>query len=130
MNILRPLLAIIIAAHGIGHILFLIPLLGIADWGQATHSWLLSDITAARLVGTVIWVAVVIAFGAAVLGLMTQQSWWRTVAVAAAVVSTIGLLLFWAAPVTGSVWAALIVNVVIVIALALLRVPSVDALGS
>ncbi len=127
---LRPLLAIILAAHGIGHILFLVPLLGIADWGQSTRSWLLSDMTLARLTGALIWIAALIAFGAAVFGLMSQQPWWRTAAVIAAIISTVGLLLFWAAPITGSVWAALIVNVVIVIALALLRVPSVDALGS
>jgi hypothetical protein len=31
---LRTVLAVAFAAHGIGHILFLVPLLGIADWGQ------------------------------------------------------------------------------------------------
>jgi len=42
---LRTALTLIIAAHGIGHILFLVPLLGIADWGQSARSWLLTGQT-------------------------------------------------------------------------------------
>ena len=61
---LRIVLALVIAAHGIGHILFLVPLLGIADWGQSTRSWLLVDHTAARFVGSLLWIAVIVAFGA------------------------------------------------------------------
>jgi hypothetical protein len=36
---LRAILALVIAAHGIGHILFLVPLLGIADWGLSTITY-------------------------------------------------------------------------------------------
>lgn len=127
---LRAGLALVLAAHGIGHILFLIPVLGLADWGQATRSWLFSDATLTRILGGLIWLAVLVAFSAAVLGITSQQSWWRTAAVIAAVISSIGLILFWAAPVTGPVWAALTVNILIVVALQLLQFPSAEAMGA
>ncbi len=96
---LRSVLALLIAAHGVGHILFLVPLLGLANWGQASRSWLLTAETPARLIGSLLWITVIIAFGAAVFGLLGQQGWWRTAAIAAAVISSAGLILFWATPV-------------------------------
>ena len=92
---LRSVLALLIAAHGVGHILFLVPLLGLANWGQASRSWLLTAETPARLIGSLLWITVIIAFGAAVFGLLGQQGWWRTAAIAAAVISSAGLILFW-----------------------------------
>jgi hypothetical protein len=49
----RTVFAMVIAAHGIVHIVFLIPLLGIADWRQATCSWLFTGETGTRL--TLFW---------------------------------------------------------------------------
>ena len=37
----RVIVALLVGAHGVGHILFLLPLWGMADWGQSARSWLL-----------------------------------------------------------------------------------------
>jgi hypothetical protein len=127
---LRNVLALIVAAHGIGNILFLVPLLGIADWGQSTRSWLLTGEGGARLVGSALWVAAIVVFGAAVVGLLGQQTWWRTAAMIAAVVSTIGLILFWATPATSSAVAALVFNLLVLGSLLIVHFPSVEAVGA
>ena len=77
---LRMILALAIAAQGIGHSLFLVPLLGMADWGQSTRSWLFTDQGTARFIGGVLWLTVIIAFGLSTYGLLSQQPWWRTTA--------------------------------------------------
>jgi len=127
---LRAVLALVIGAHGIGHILFLVPLLGIADWGQSTRSWLLTGESSARLIGSILWVVATIGFCVAVFGLWSQLSWWRNVAIVAAIVSTIGLVLFWANPVSSSAVFALAFNVIVLGALLLAHWPSIEAVGA
>jgi hypothetical protein len=127
---LRTILALVIGAHGIGHILFLVPLLGIAEWGQSARSWLLTGDSSARLIGTLLWVVVLLAFGAAVVGLFGQQNWWRTAAIVGAVVSTIGLVIFWQTPVSAPMISALIFNALVLAALLIFQWPSVEAVGA
>lgn len=127
---LRTVLAAVIAAHGIGHILFLVAPLGIADWGQFTRSWLLTGETPARLVGIMIWIAVLVGFAAAAYGLWNQESWWRGAAVAASVISTAGLALFWTNPATSPALSALVFNVLLLGALLIARWPGVEAVGA
>ena len=127
---LRTVLAVVIGAHGIGHILFLVPLLGIADWGQSTRSWLLSGETGSRLIGSVLWIAAIIAFGVVVVGLVGQHGWWRTAAIIAALISIVGLILFWPTPVTAPVLSALVFNLLLLAALLIVRWPSVEAIGA
>ena len=127
---LRVVVLLVIAAHGIGHILFLVPLLGIADWGQSTTSWLFTGSGIARGVGSVLWIAALIGFGAAVVGLWSQQDWWRSAAILAAVVSIIGLIVFWANPASSSALAALVVDLVLLGALLVVHWPPVEALGA
>lgn len=127
---LRIILALTIAAHGIGHILFLMPLLELADWGQSTRSWLLTDQTTARLIGSFLWITVMIVFGSSVYGLLTQQLWWRTTAAVAATISIIGLLLFWMNPVSSPAVAALVFNLIILGSLFIVHWPTVEAVGA
>lgn len=127
---LRTILALIIAAHGIGHVLFLIPLLGIADWGQSSHSWLLTEESGARLIGGLLWVAAIVAFGAVVFGLLGQQSWWRNAAIIAAVISIVGLVIFWTTPLTAPAVSALVFNLLVLGALLLVHWPSIEAVGA
>lgn len=127
---LRTVLAAVIAAHGIGHILFLVPLLGAADWGQSTRSWLLTGETPVRLVGIMIWIAVLVGFAAAAYGLWNQETWWRGAAVAASVISIAGLALFWASPATSPAVSALVFNVLLLGALLIAHWPSVEAVGA
>ncbi len=112
---LRTVLALVIAAHGIGHILFLIPLLGIADWGQSTRSWLF---------------AVMFAFGSVVFGLLGQYGWWRSAAIIAAVISIVGLILFWSTPMTAPAISALEFNLLVLAALLIAHWPSIETIGA
>lgn len=127
---LRTVLVLVIGAHGIGHILFLMPLLGIADWGQTPRSWLLTGETAARLIGSLLWVVVIIGFVVAVAGLMGQHPWWRTAALVAAAISTVGLILFWGNPVTSPTAAAFAFNLLVIGALLIVHWPSKEAVGA
>jgi hypothetical protein len=129
----RTLLAIVTGAHGIGHIVFLVPLLGVADWGESTRSWLLSaaggDVLA-RIVGSVLFLAATAGFIAVAVGMFGQQAWWRGLAIGSAVVSLAGLVLFWANPVPSSAFFALAFNVAVLVALVLLNWPSPSLAGS
>jgi hypothetical protein len=127
---IRIILSIILGGHGIGHILFLVPLLGIADWGQSTRSWLLTNEGVARLVGSLLWLIAIVGFCTAVYGLWNQLGWWRNATILAAVLSTIGLVIFWSNPVTSPVISALVINVVVLGTLLLFHYPSVKTVGA
>lgn len=116
-NLARLFLACVVAAHGLGHVLFLVPLLGAANWGQTARSWLLGEGWLARGVGSFIWLAVIVGFTAVAIGIFRLSDWWRIVAIGAAAVSTVGLLLFWANPVNSPVVSALVFNLLVLAAL-------------
>jgi hypothetical protein len=75
------------------------------DWlkNWSSRSWLLSDLlgdTASRIICAGLFLAAFIGFiGAALglLGVLVPHQWWRTLAVAAAVISLVALALFWKA---------------------------------
>jgi hypothetical protein len=127
---LKFVLTLAIVAHGIGHILFLVPLLGIADWGQSSRSWLLGSDTPARLVGSVLWVLAVVGFVSAGIGMIGQQDWWRLVAVIASAVSLVGLLLFWGNPVSSSVLFAGAFDIVVPFTVLVMHWPSRELIGA
>ena len=122
---LRIVLAIVVGAHGIGHILFFVPLLGVADWGQATQSWLLADGWLAKGLGGLIWLAATLGFAAAAFGIFQEMAWWRTVAIVSAAVSALGLILFWANPVSSPTFSALVFNLLVLGSLLLFHWPPV-----
>lgn len=124
-NLLRLGIAIVVGAHGVGHVLFLVPLLGIADWGQPIQSWLLGGGWLAKGVGSLIWLAAVVGFTAVAIGFFNMADWWRTVAIVAAAVSTLGLILFWATPVSSPILSALVFNLVVLGALLVFHWPPV-----
>lgn len=128
-ELVRAILAIVVGAHGIGHVLFLLPVLGVVDWGQSTRSWLLSDEGLMKVVGAVIWAAATLGFIAAAIGIFGQQSWWRAVAVVASVISLAGLALFWKNPPTQPVIAAAIFDVIVLAALLVFRWPPSSLVG-
>ncbi|MAT99716.1 MAG: hypothetical protein CL608_21460 [Anaerolineaceae bacterium] len=124
-NWMRLIVAVVVGAHGVGHILFLVPLLGIADWGQTTRSWLLGDGWLAKGMGSLIWLAALVGFTAVAIGLYRLTDWWRTVALVAAAVSTVGLLLFWTNPASPPVISALLFNLLLFAALLIFNWPPV-----
>ena len=71
----RIVLSLLIGAHGIGHILFLVPLLGIADWGQSNRSWLLTNESVARFAGSLLWIVAIAGFCAAISNDTERREW-------------------------------------------------------
>ena len=128
----RTILALIVMAHGIGHVLYLIPSLGIAQLGQSTESWLLTPVLGdrlTRLIGSVIWLAVVAGFAAAGVGLFGQHAWWRTLVVAAAGISLLGLALFVSKTDVQSQLCAGVMDAAILVSLLLIQWPSAELVG-
>lgn len=126
---LKAIVALVVAAHGIGHVLFLIPLLGIADWGQSMRSWLLGTDTLAKIVGGIIWIASMAGFLLAAYGLFSLTDWWRNVAIVSAIVSLVGLILFFANPPSSPVISAAVFNLIILVALLVFNWPTNAALA-
>jgi hypothetical protein len=122
----RIVLAIVLGAHGIGHILFLVPSLGIAEWGQSTRSWLLTNLVGdgvARAVGSLLWLVAIVGFVAVGVGFVGQEGWWRALAVGSAAVSLLGLVLFWSAAAGSSAFAPALFDVAVLVAILVLHWP-------
>jgi hypothetical protein len=133
-EILRVVLAIVLVAHGIGHVLFLGPAVRIVGWAdQSGGSWLLSPTVgdaAAHAAGALVWAAATVLFVAAAAGLALAQEWWRPVALVGAFVSLAGIVVFWDGILTASAVPALIVDVAVIVGLLVAHWPSVDAVGA
>ena len=129
----RTVVAVVMLAHGIGHVLFLAPCLGITQWGQSAHSWLLTKTLgdgATRVIGGLLWLVVIVGFVAAGIGLLGQFAWWRTLAVASAGVSLLALGLFVSGISTQPVLSAAAMDIAILVALMWIHWPSVDLVGA
>jgi hypothetical protein len=120
---LNIVIAIILVAHGIGHILGPLQVLKVTSTTPQWQgdSWLLSGAvgtTGAQAVGMVLWTASLIGFvllGGVVLGWL-PVSWWELLAIGASIASLLGLLLFPTAFPTFSTIGAVIVNVAVLAA--------------
>jgi hypothetical protein len=113
-GLLRMMVAGIIGAHGIGHVLGWLPAWGMARFeGVSSHSWLLAGPLGddgGRLTAGVLFLVPTIGFVLAAGGLLTGQPWWRSVAVASAVASLIATALFPQAFTPGSTAGSVAVN--------------------
>lgn len=131
---LRMVLALVMGAHGIGHLIGVVGALRPAGmtWGGSGTSWLLSPVLGqgAAVVEAVLFAAATIGWvGAAVLLLAELESW-RGVAVAAAVISLAAIALFPEQLPAGSTVAAVVVNVVALIGLLVVQWPTVEQVGA
>ena len=130
---LKLALAVVVLAHGLGHVLFLAPSLRVTDWaGQTAHSWLLTATLGdgvARAIATVLWTATIVLFIAGVAGWLTDASWWRAATVAGSVVSIVGIVLFWDGIATSSAAMALAFDVVLLAALLVAHWPASETVG-
>ena len=127
-------IAVVVLAHGLGHVLFLGPALRLVDWaGQTSHSWALTatlgDVPA-RGIAALIWTAAIVLFTAGVAGFVTDHEWWRPITIAASIVSIAGLVLFWDGIATSSAVFALAFDVVLLVALLVAHWPSVETAGA
>jgi hypothetical protein len=127
-------LAIVVFAHGVGHLLFLGPAVGLGNWaGQTGQSWILSGSLGdgvARAIAAIVWSSVVVLFVAGVGGFLAGTDWWRAVMIAAAAVSIVGIVAYWDGIATTNAIFALVVDVLILGSLVLAHWPSTQLAGS
>ncbi|HEY7523024.1 MAG TPA: hypothetical protein VH720_05105 [Candidatus Limnocylindrales bacterium] len=130
----KLIIALVVTAHGVGHLLFLVPALGIATWaGQTGDSWLLTSTfgeAVTRTIAAVVWAAAIVLFVAGVAGFLTAAEWWRAVTIAGAVVSAVGIVAMWNGIAMSSAVFALGFDAALVIALAVAHWPAADLVGT
>jgi hypothetical protein len=133
-EIVRWFVVIVVLAHGIGHVLFLAPALGIANWADQTgHSWLLSGAIGeggTRFAASAVWIAAIVCFVAGVVGFLTGADWWRALILAGAVVSGVGIVVMWDGLAQPSAAMALAFDVVVLIAVGWANWPTRELIGS
>ena len=114
-------------AHGIDHILFLMPAIGVSGWGHPATSWLLTGRlgeTVTRALAVVIWLMVIAAYLAGIYGFLSHSAWWSQVLLGASILSLSGLILYWAN--FQSVKAAILFDLVIILSLQVFHWPSAE----
>jgi hypothetical protein len=122
---IQVLIAGALLVHGAGHIL--------GFWMPA-RSWLMprAGEPVLRTVSSVLWVLVAAGFILSCLGFLgvvLPADWWRPLAVVSALVSLLGLVLFWGTWPAFNALGALAMNVVVLVTQLWLRWPPVEMFG-
>jgi hypothetical protein len=132
-DLVRWIVGIVVMAHGVGHVLFAPLLSGGMKLDASGHSWLLTGVLGdgltrgiASLVAAIVTAAFVVAAG----GVVLQTSWWRGLAIGAAVLSIVLVAAMWDGLPTSPAGAALAFDVVVVVALLLFHWPSTELIGA
>jgi hypothetical protein len=131
---LKLVIGVFMVLHGLVHLLYaghsrrLFELRPNMAWpdGSWAFSKLLGDSTT-RTLASVLYVLATLGFVAGGIGVFGQQAWWRSVVVGSAAFSTVIVLLFWDGrlkQLTDKGLIAVLINVVILVALLVLRWPS------
>jgi hypothetical protein len=101
-TMLRIIIALVFFVHGVGHAMGIMPAVGLATVkGWSSRSWLLTPLlgeAVSRIISIVLFLAALVGFLAAALGLMgwlVPHESWRTLAVVSAVISLVAIALFW-----------------------------------
>jgi hypothetical protein len=132
-DLIRVLLAIVVLAHGIGHVLFAPQVQSVMRVPATGNSWLLTGALGKGLtdvVATAVALGLVVAFSVAAFGLFTQAAWWRSLLIAASAIS-IGLIaLFWDGLPTSSAFFAITFDAAALVALLVLHWPSEATVGA
>jgi hypothetical protein len=107
---LRIIIAGVICFHGIGHLMGVIPALGLFKISESSpsalknwssRSWLLTDLLGDGVASVVCAILFAVGFvgfvgaGLGLLGWLVPHAWWRTLAIVSAVVSLVAVALFW-----------------------------------
>jgi hypothetical protein len=132
MNIIALLVGVFFIAHGLIHILYVVPAPD-ENWPfDLSHSWLLIRLglgeRVLRGLGTVLWIAAMAGFvlaGLGVFGIPLLKDVWRPVAAVSSVVSFLLIGLFW----HRSFVFALLIDAAIFVALVWAQWPSVAMIG-
>jgi hypothetical protein len=124
----KLVIAIVLAAHGIGHVIGILQVLKVGAPSPAWdgRSWILGDVAGTGvtgLIGLTLWTIAMVGFLAAagvVLGWLPSD-WWTPLAIIASVASVAGIVLFPSAFPTLSTIGALIVDVAVLVAVLWVR---------
>ena len=119
----RIVIALVLAAHGIGHSMGILGTYKVATVNPAWHgdSWILTGISGegpTHAIGTLLWTFAIIGFvalGAVVAGWL-PEAWWGPLAVGSSLVSLAGLLFFPTAFPAFSTLGALVVDLAVLAA--------------
>jgi hypothetical protein len=125
--------AIVVLAHGLGHVLFMPMLFGAMRLQASGDSWLLTPALGGgptRLLASLAAAVALAAFVGAAAGILLQAAWWRPVALVGAAVSIAVVALMWNGLQSSSAMAAVAFDVVVLVALLVVRWPTPELIGS
>jgi hypothetical protein len=132
-DLLRIVLAVVVLAHGIGHVLFAPLAFSAMRIPASGQSWLLTGTVGkgfTDVIATGVALGLVVAFSVGAYGVFTQATWWRPLLIAASAIS-IGLIaLYWDGLPTSSAFFALAFDALVLVALLVLHWPSEAAVGA
>jgi len=122
-GVARLVVAAVLGAHGLGHVLGWLPAWGVAQFeGVSSRSWVLSPalgVDGARLVAGAAFLVPTAGFLMAAAGLLLGEPWWRQVAVGSAVASLLCTAVFPGAFPAGSTIGSVAVNVIVIVGIGL-----------
>jgi hypothetical protein len=124
-NIIRILIAGALFVHGIGHTLGLF---------RPARSWLMPNAgeSLLRTIGRILWLLTAVGFILSCLGFLgvvVPTDWWRPLAVVFAIVSLLGLVLFWGTWPAFNTIGALAMNIAVLVTQLWLRWPPINMFG-
>jgi hypothetical protein len=120
---IRIIVALILIAHGLGHSMGVLAAWTTVPYGLSNRPWLFSsgvllDSATGRVWG-LLWLAALVVTTAGGAGLLLHQDWWRTVAVAGAVLSLVAIGPWLGAMPLGSAIGAVVVDILVLAGLLL-----------
>lgn len=132
-ELVRWIVAIVVFAHGVGHVLFAPMLSGPMKLDASGHSWLLTRIlgdgptyAVASIAAAVVTAAFVVAAG----GVVVQAGWWRGLAIGGAIGSIALLTAMWDGVPSGPASAAVVFDAIVLVVLLVMHWPSTELIGA
>jgi hypothetical protein len=88
-------LIVIMSLHGLIHLMGSVSELGIAEVKELSGQTLISLSDTMRTILGIVWFIPLILFLIATVGLGMNREWWRTIAIAAAIISQVLVIIWW-----------------------------------
>lgn len=122
---LRLLIAGALFVHAVGH--------SLGFW-MPSSSWILPNVpeSTLRIVSSIFWILSIVGFLASFsgfLGFIIPNTWWRSLAIVFAIVSLLGLFLFWNTWPTLNLIGAISMNIVVLVTQLVLHWPAENMFG-
>jgi hypothetical protein len=119
---LKSIVALVLLAHGIGHIMGFLAAWTPIPVGFTNSTWLFGGATISGTVGKLfglVWLVALAGFVAAGIGLLADRDWWQMAAVVSAVVSLAVILPWWNTVTPGSRFGAAAVDLAALVVIVL-----------